>query len=151
MYDALAVRLGETFGNLRGDFHRLLHRQASTLETRLQRLAVVVGHDDEQLSVGGGGDVVDGADVRMVGGGGSLRLADEALLGAFVVAPLRRQELQRDAASEPGIARGVDDAHPAAAKPGLDVVVRHRRADERIHRSRRYFTCFRPTSSIPAV
>ena len=136
VHDALAVRLGESFGHLRRDLDGFVHRQASALEPRLQRLAVVVRHDDEQLPVVGAGDVVNRADVRVVGGGGGLRLAHEALLGALVVAPLRGQELQRNAPSQLRIARGIDDAHTAAAKPGHDVVVRHRRADERVHRKR---------------
>ena len=82
VHDALRVRLGQAVGDLRRDVERLVHGERSRREPLLQRLAVVVRHDDEQLPVGGGLDVVDGADVRMVGGRGRLRLAHEALLRA---------------------------------------------------------------------
>ena len=67
MHDALRVRFREAVGDLRRDIECLVNRQWSRRQPLLQRLAVVVRHDDEQLSVGRGLDVVDGADVRMVG------------------------------------------------------------------------------------
>ena len=74
--------------------------------------------------------------LRMVGGRRGLRLAQESLLGGLVVAPLLRQELQRDESSEPGVAGLVDHTHRAAADAGDDLVVRDGPADER-DRSRR--------------
>ena len=96
MHDALRMCLGEPVSDLRRDVERFVNRERSRRQPLLQRLALVVGHDDEQLSVGGGRDVVNGADVRMVGCGGGLRFANETLPGVFVVTPLRWKKLQRD-------------------------------------------------------
>ena len=101
-------------------------------ELLLQRLAFVVRHDDEQLPIVGLLDVVDDADVAVVGRGRGLRFAQEPLLGAFVVTPLRGQELQRDGAAELRVPRFVHHAHAAAAKLGDDVVLRNRPADQRV-------------------
>ena len=130
--DALRVRLGEPVGDLRRDLERLVDRHRPALEPLLQRRPLVERHHDEQLPVVGGLDVVDRADVGMLGGRGRLRLAHEALLGGLVVAPLLRQELQRDEAAELGVARLVDHAHRAAANAGEDLVLGDGPADQRI-------------------
>ena len=54
---------------------------AAAREARLQRLAVVERHRDEQLPVGGLADLVDRADVRMIERRRRARLAQEAALG----------------------------------------------------------------------
>jgi hypothetical protein len=118
MHDALRVRFRQALADLRRDVERFLDRQRPRLESFLQRLPVVVRHHDEQLPIVGGLDVVNGADVRVIGRRGGLRLTDEALLRAFVVTPLRRQEFQRDDAAETRGASGVDDTHSTAANAG---------------------------------
>ncbi len=134
MDDALCVRLGQPFGDLRRDLDGGVDVERPGLELLLERLPVVVRHDDEQPSIAGEADVVNRADVAVVGGRRGLRLADEALLGALVVAPLRGQELQRHEPPELRVARGVDDTHPAAANLGEDVVLGDGRADQRVGR-----------------
>ena len=103
----------------------------AALEPLLQRDAVVVGHHDEQLAVVGLVDVVDGADVRVLGGRGRLRFAHEALLRVLVVAPLGRQELQRHRPLQAGRApcRPRPSRRPRA---GDDLVVADDGADQRI-------------------
>ena len=70
--------------------------------------------------------------LRMVGRGRGLRLTQKPLLGALVVAPLRRKELQRDRATELRVDRLVDHAHPTAANPGDDLVLGDGAANQRI-------------------
>ncbi len=116
MDHAFRVRFGETFRDLGGNLNGFFDRQWAGLELLLQRLALVVRHDDEQLTVGCGLNVVNRADVAMVGRRRGLRLAKKTLFRAFVVAPLRRQELERDKSPEADVAGGVDDTHSAATE-----------------------------------
>ena len=60
--------------------------------------------------------VVDGADVGVIEGGGSLRLALEALQGLMVLGHFFRQEFERDKAMELGVFGLIDHTHPAAAQ-----------------------------------
>src|SRR5207247_9841366 len=84
-------------------------------------------------------DVVNDADVGVIGRRRVLRLTQESLLRALVVTPLRREELQRDGAPELGVRRLVDHTHAAATKLRDDVVLADRRADERVgHRAVRH-------------
>ncbi len=80
-------------------------------------------HRDEQPPVVGLADFVDGADVRVVEGGGGLRFGGEALFGLHVHAENGRQELERDRPAEVGVGGAVDDAHAAAAEQSVDGVV----------------------------
>jgi len=63
------------------------------------------------------------ADVRVLSRRRCLRLADEALLRGVVMAPLRRQELQRHGPTELAVDRFVDDTHTPASEAGNDVVM----------------------------
>jgi hypothetical protein len=71
-------------------------------------------HRDEQLAAVFA-NLVDLADVRMVDAGRGARLPPEALARSLV-APHRRDRLERDRALEPLVARGIDHAHPALAQ-----------------------------------
>ena len=105
--------------------------QRARFELLLQRLAFVIGHDDEQLPVVGLLDVVDDADVAVVGRGCRLRLPQKPLLGALVVTPLRREKLERDGAPQLGVARVIHHTHTTAADLGDDVILRDGPADQR--------------------
>ena len=133
--DALRVGLGEPLGHLRRNLNRGVDVQPASLQLVLQRLTVVVRHDDEQAPIVGRGDVVNGADVTVIGGRRSLGLADEPLLGAVIVAPLRWQELQRNQPSKLRVARRVNDTHPAAADFAENFVLGNRGADQRVDKS----------------
>ena len=84
MHDARAVGLRQPLANLRGDVHRLVHLQRPPLDPLLQRLALVVGHHEVQLPVGGLVDLVDRADVGVVEGRGRFRLLQKPLLRGLV-------------------------------------------------------------------
>ena len=122
MDDAGGVGFREASRHLDRDVERLVDPELATGEPRLERLAAVVGHRDEQLPVGRVADFVDGADVGVVEAGGGLRLLQETPFGVGVVAQLGRQELERRVAVEPRVARPVDDAHAAAAEPVADLI-----------------------------
>ncbi len=69
-------------------------------------------------------DVVDGDDVGVVQGRGSLGLLHEAALALGVGDLLRRQDLDGDEAVQVRVAGLVDHAHPALAELLEDLVVR---------------------------
>ena len=87
-----------------------------------QRLAFQELHGDKRLSILLP-DVIDRADVRVIQGGGGLRLALEASQSLSVSGNLLGQELQGDETTEPGILGLEDHTHPAAAQPLDDSVV----------------------------
>ena len=76
-------------------------------------------------------DVVDGADVGMVQGGGGLGFAPEAVQGLRVLGDIVGQEFERDEATERGVFGLVDHTHAAAAQLLDDAVVRDGLADHR--------------------
>src|SRR6185503_6070569 len=97
-----------------------------------QRLALEQLHD--QIVVA---DVVEGADVRMVQRRDRLRLALEARAQIGSMCELRRQDLDGDAAIEPGVAGAVDLAHPARAERPDDLVWTEARSWGELHRAAR--------------
>ena len=94
----------------------------------LQRHAVQKLHGDERLAVLLA-DFVDGADVGMVQGGGSLGFTLEALQCLGVSGHFVGQELQRNETAEVGVLGLVDHTHAAAAELLDDAVVRDGLAD----------------------
>ncbi len=66
--DAGIMGRGQAAGDLLGYRARVIDRQRSTLDTALERLAVVEAHRDEHAAIDGLVDVVDGADVRIIEG-----------------------------------------------------------------------------------
>ena len=64
------------------DRHRLLEREATALQPRLQRLALVQRHGQEQMSFAGLADLENRADVGMIERRRRARLGQEARLGA---------------------------------------------------------------------
>src|SRR5689334_3686274 len=90
-----------------------------------ERLALEILHDEivnGAVSVRGRADVVDGADVRMIEGRDDARFALEPLAKLQVGRQLRGENLQRDVAIEPHVARPIDLTHSPFANPGLDFV-----------------------------
>ena len=114
--------------HLQGDVDRLADGQRAAGDARPQRLAGVERHGDEQATVLGAVDVVDGADVRVVEGGGAARFAVEAIAGRRVPGEVRRQELERDMALEVRVEGLVHDPHAPTAHLLEDLVVRDRLA-----------------------
>ena len=111
--------------------HRV-HRQRPPGQPPLQRLALVTRHDDEQASVVGLIDLVDGADVGVVQGRCGLRLGDEAKLGGGVGEEAWRQELERDHPAEASVLGTVYHSHAAGAEFGDDAKMRDGLADHEV-------------------
>ena len=97
-------------------FHRLAADQMPEGDA-IQKL-----HDDEGLVVIVV-DLVDGADVGMVQGGSSARLATKARQGQGIVSNIRRQELDRHEAAELQVLGLVNHSHAATAEFFHDAVV----------------------------
>ena len=89
----------------------------------LQRLPVEKLHGNERPSVVFA-DFMDGADVRVIQGGSSLRLALEAAQSLRVWRKTVAQELQGNEAVELGVLRSIDDTHTAATELFEDAVMR---------------------------
>jgi hypothetical protein len=121
MRDALQMRLLERVGDLDPDLERLLERQRSALDSRGERLAFEILHDEE-VGVALAADVVQRADVRMIERGNRLRFTVEALLHLRVVGEVRRKHLDGDRAVQPRIGRLVHLAHAAGTERPDDLV-----------------------------
>src|SRR6185369_4915972 len=97
-----------------------LRREGLAMEDLAERLPVHELHRDEDR-VAGGPDLVDRDDVRVVERGRRARLLLEALPAVRVGGELRREDLDRDLASEPRVARAVDLAHSSRAERREDL------------------------------
>ena len=121
MRDALPMRLVERVGDLDRNLQRLVERQRPLLQARGQRLAVQMRHDQVVRAIDAA-DVVDAADVGMVQGRDGASLALEAGPHIGIASDFARQDLDRDRAIEPRVARAIDLPHPAGPKGGEDLV-----------------------------
>ena len=79
-------------------------------------------HCNEQLPVVFA-NVVDGADVLMVEGGGSLGLLHETLFGSGALAQVRREKFQRDGTVQAGVTGLIHNAHAATSELAEDLIV----------------------------
>ena len=111
MDDAMLVSLLQSARDLESNRDGVFTRQRTAHETRLQRLAVVERHRDEQLSFGCFADLVDRADVGVIERRRSAGLVQEAALRIWSHAKVRRKKLQGDVSTEPLVERSVDHAH----------------------------------------
>ena len=121
---AALVRVGEAFGDLRGNGERLRHAQRPSLadqRAQFHALDVLHRHEHDFACLA---DVVDRDDVRMVETAGGPRLLVEALLVFVGVLALEADvdRLDRDRSLEHGIERLVYHPHGAAAEFRLDQV-----------------------------
>src|ERR1700682_3616211 len=69
VYNTLAVRRGQSEGDLPSDRNGLLHSEPPFMQNIGQRPASVIRHHDEHLAVGRFLDAVHGADVDVIQGG----------------------------------------------------------------------------------
>ena len=92
------------------------HGSATAHEARLQRLAVVERHRDEQLPLGCLADLVDRADVGMIQRRRGAGLLQKAAFRLGSRAEVARQELQGDVPAEPLVERLVDHSHRPRAE-----------------------------------
>ena len=119
--DALGVRGGETERHLRRVVGRLAERERPVAQPLAQRLALEqLRHDVRDIALAA--DVVERQDVGMAERRHGARLALEALAALGALAEVRRQHLDRHVATEPGVARAVDLAHPSRTERGRDLV-----------------------------
>jgi hypothetical protein len=123
----LRSRRRESLGDLGRDVERLPRRQRR-LHALAQRFA------DEQLQYGIrhallNAEVVDRQDVRMRERRDGLRFALEAFACVGVDGQVRRQDLDRHVAGEPGVVGTVHLAHPACAQRCQDLVLTEGLAD----------------------
>ena len=102
------------------------HWQRAVEQPFAQRLAIDELHRDER-PVRGLAHFVDGADVRMIQRGGIAGFAQQSRAGRFVVS-CRFENLERHAPPQRRVVREIHEAHPAAAKPTLDLIAAERDA-----------------------
>jgi hypothetical protein len=128
------VRRVEGVGDLRHDSGDLRDRQRTAGETRRERLALVVRHDDERLVIRIV-DLVDRADVRVIERAGGTGLADEPRRGLPRTRGVGGQELHRHAPLQLGVFGQIDGAHAAGTDVAQDAVMGDCAADhgERLH------------------
>ena len=118
MHDPRCVGVCQSLGDLPRDRERVPHGQrALPVQARLQGLARVKRHRQEQLTVVGLPDFVDGAEVRVIERGGRMRLLEEARLGRGIEARLGQEELERDGPAQTGVLGAVDHAHASGTEP----------------------------------
>ena len=133
MDDAAVVRGVERFGNLPADLDLVGQGHGATREASGERLAFhELEHD--RLRAAEFLEAVNGADVRMIERREHLRLAAEPGDPIGIVCKALGQELQRDVAPEPGVARAEHRPHPSGADRRDDLVRAERSAGFEGHR-----------------
>ncbi len=129
MNDAFGVSGVEGVGNVSADFEKALDFDGRVGDDVLERGAFHVFHDDEDAAVVFL-DVVDGADVRMVEGGGGASFSLEALEGLWILGDVVGKKFQGYETAEFGVFGFVNDTHSAAAEFFDDAVIGDGLADE---------------------
>ena len=119
--DALVVRGGEPFGGLARVVDGFARRQRAALQPAAERFPLEQFGDDVGRA-GVDADVVDGQDVRVIELPGGARLLLEAMHPAGIGRERLGDQLDRDLAPQARIARAIDLAHAAGAKPADDLV-----------------------------
>jgi hypothetical protein len=116
----------ERGAKLAGDPKGLIRRQRAASNPLGERLALDQFQDQRSCgrAVVGGRflDPVDGGDVGMVERREQLRFACEPCDAIGILRDGRRQDLEGDLASQPGVARPIDLTHPAGAERRQDLV-----------------------------
>jgi hypothetical protein len=123
MDDALGVGGVEGVGDFEGDFEEGVEVEGVAVDAMLKGGAVEILHGDEGLAVLFA-DVVDGADVGVVQGGGRLGFAFEAGEGLGILGDVVGEEFQGDVAVKARVLGFVDNAHAAATELFEHAVVR---------------------------
>ena len=121
MHHAAAMRLLQAVADVGRVAQDLLDRQRTFGQAVSQSLAVQELHD-QVIGAVLMPDVVQGADVGVIQRGDGSRFTVEALLGLSVVRQVRRQDLDRDGAVQPRVARAIHFAHAPCAHRRDDLV-----------------------------
>ena len=104
------------------------------LEERLQRAAPEQLHHEIVAAVLGDVEVEDLEDVVVADDVDGARLVVEAVDDAAILRELRMEELDGDAAADPGVHRQVDRAHPALPQEPLHPIAAHDAPDQLVFR-----------------
>ena len=129
--NALCMSSIERVSNLDGDVEHRLGVQRSAGDAVFQRFTVQKLHNDERLPLVLS-DFVNGADVGMAESRGRARLTPKALQRCWIPHHIRRQEFERNEATEFCVLGLIDYAHPAAAQLLDDTVMRNGLADHEL-------------------
>src|SRR6516165_10520774 len=113
--DAFRMRSVKRIGNLDRELQQKIGLKGLTTDAVLERDAFEVLHDDEGLAVLLV-DFVNGANVRVVQGGGGSRLALKALQRLRVAGDIFREEFEGDEAAELDVFGFVNHTHATAAE-----------------------------------
>ena len=130
MNNAVFVRLAEAAGDPRCNVEDRSCLERTLGNSLLQTLAVVVRHTDEDETILHLADLMDGADVRMIKGGGRLCFLQESLLRRLVAHKVGDEELQGNCPLQRNVFRLVHHPHAAAADSFADEEVRDHVADD---------------------
>ena len=123
MDDALGMRRRQPVGNRRRNLDRLAPRQRTPSRSAREGCAFEQLHHGERNAIGDG-ELVDRQDAGVGERRDGARFGLEARAHQRIGRDVRRHHLQRHFAPEPGIPCPIDDAHPARADGGLDLVLR---------------------------
>lgn len=155
MDDPLPVRGRQRGSDLRAVTQYVVGRQRASLEPRRKRLSFEVFHNQEVDAILVA-DIEQRTDVRMGQRGYRSRLPVEAPPPLGIGGILRRKDLDRDVAREPGIAGAIDLAHSACTERRGDLVRSQSAAREERHvgrivsKTRRRGLGMRRVHTIPA-
>jgi len=131
MDDAGGVGGVEAVGNLDAPIEERFDVERAAGDIVFQSLAVEKFHGDE-VAAFEFVNFVDGANIRVIQGGGGLRFTLETFQSLRVAGEIFGEKFERDEAAELGVFGFVDDAHSAAAEFFQDAVVGDGLADHRL-------------------
>src|SRR5208283_5029202 len=123
MHNPAAVGSVKCVGNLNAELQQLVDLERTVLDLVLQGLTIEKLHRDKCLRILLT-DVVDGADVGMIEGGGGLCLPTEAAERLRIARHFVRQELQSDETVQTSVLGLVNYAHTTTTELLDDLVVR---------------------------
>jgi hypothetical protein len=122
MDDAFGMSGIERVGDVHGEFEQCVEIERAAGDSVLERFAFEALHGDEGFAVFLA-DVVDGANIGVIEGGGGLGFALEPGEGLGIFGDGVWEEFQSDEAAQARVFAFVDDAHSAAAEFLEDAVM----------------------------
>ena len=128
MNDAFGVRRIERVSDFYSNVQQLLEIHRTSLDQMFQRLPAQTLHHQEQLAIEFA-DFVDRANTRMIQCRRRSRFSSKTFEGLRVFGHVVRKEFQSDETAERRVFGFVDHAHPTAAEPLQDSIVRYCLAD----------------------
>jgi len=123
VHNAAGMRGIECVGHFDGQVEQALQFERTSVERMLQGAAGQILHHDEQAAFMLA-NLMDGADVGMVQGGGSAAFAAEALKSLGIAGSFLGKKFEGDKAAEGSVFSLVNHTHSAAASKLYDAVMR---------------------------